>query len=202
MALVQPVTLSGQHVRLEPLSATHHDDLVLAVQDGELWNHWYTAIPRPETMQAEIARRLDLQTKGSMCAFAVIDPTTGRAVGMTTYMNIDAANRRVEIGSTWYRQSVQRSPLNTEAKRLLLAHAFEKINCIAVEFRTHFFNQQSRRAIERLGAKLDGVLRSHQINPHPMAPGALRDTCVYSIIASEWPNVKAHLDYQLSRARG
>lgn len=202
MVLVQPVTLSGQHVRLEPLSAAHHDDLVLAVQDGELWNHWYTAIPRPEAMQSEIARRLDLQAKGSMCAFAVMDPATGRAVGMTTYMNIDAANRRVEIGSTWYRQSVQRSPLNTEAKRLLLAHAFEKINCIAVEFRTHFFNQQSRRAIERLGAKLDGVLRSHQINPHPMAPGALRDTCVYSIIASEWPNVKAHLDYQLSRARG
>ena len=202
MVLVQPVTLSGQHVRLEPLSAAHHDDLVLAVQDGELWNHWYTAIPRPEAMQSEIARRLDLQAKGSMCAFAVMDPTTARAVGMTTYMNIDAANRRVEIGSTWYRQSVQRSPLNTEAKRLLLAHAFEKINCIAVEFRTHFFNQQSRRAIERLGAKLDGVLRSHQINPHPMAPGALRDTCVYSIIASEWPNVKAHLDYQLSRARG
>ena len=202
MVLVQPVTLSGQHVRLEPLSAAHHDDLVLAVQDGELWNHWYTAIPRPEAMQSEIARRLDLQAKGSMCAFAVMDPATGRAVGMTTYMNIDAANRRVEIGSTWYRQSVQRSPVNTEAKRLLLAHAFEKINCIAVEFRTHFFNQQSRRAIERLGAKLDGVLRSHQINPHPMAPGALRDTCVYSIIASEWPNVKAHLDYQLSRARG
>ena len=201
MVLVQPVTLSGQHVRLEPLSAAHHEDLVLAVQDGELWNHWYTAIPRPEAMQAEIARRLDLQAKGSMCAFAVIDPTTGRAVGMTTYMNIDAVNRRVEIGSTWYRQNVQRSPLNTEAKRLLLAHAFEKINCIAVEFRTHFFNQQSRRAIERLGAKLDGVLRSHQINPHPLAAGALRDTCVYSIIASEWPNVKAHLDYQLARVR-
>jgi RimJ/RimL family protein N-acetyltransferase len=96
---------------------------------------------------------------------------------------------------------VQRSPLNTEAKRLLLTHAFEELNCIAVEFRTHFFNQQSRRAIERLGAKLDGVLRSHQINPHPMAPGALRDTCVYSIVASEWPNVKTHLDYQLARIR-
>ena len=196
-----PVTLQGRHVSLVPLSISHHDDLVLAVQDGELWNHWYTAIPRPEAMQAEIARRLDLQAKGSMCAFAVIEPATGQAVGMTTYMNIDAANHRVEIGSTWYRQSVQRSPLNTEAKRLLLAHAFEQLDCIAVEFRTHFFNQQSRRAIERLGAKLDGVLRSHQINPHPMAPGALRDTCVYSIVASEWPNVKAHLDYQLARVR-
>jgi RimJ/RimL family protein N-acetyltransferase len=152
-------------------------------------------------MAAEITRRLDLQAKGSMCPFAVIDPATNQAVGMTTYMNIDAANRRVEIGSTWYRQSVQRSPLNTEAKRLLLAHAFEQLNCIAVEFRTHFFNQQSRRAIERLGAKLDGVLRSHQINPHPLGAGALRDTCVYSIIASEWPNVKTHLDYQLARVR-
>ena len=198
---VQPVTLSGQHVTLVPLTPAHHDELVEAVQDGELWNHWYTAIPRPEAMATEIQRRLDLQAKGSMCAFAVVEPTTQKAVGMTTYMNIDAANRRVEIGSTWYRQSVQRGPLNTEAKRLLLAHAFEQLKCIAVEFRTHFFNQQSRRAIERLGAKLDGVLRSHQINPHPLAAGALRDTCVYSIIASEWPNVQAHLDYQLTRVR-
>ena len=196
-----PIILSGAHVRLEPLAATHHDDLVVAVQDGELWNHWYTAIPRPEAMQAEIARRLDLQAQGSMCPFAVVDPTTGRAVGMTTYINIDAVHRRVEIGSTWYRRSVQRTPLNTEAKRLLLAHAFESLQCIAVELRTHFFNQQSRRAIERLGAKLDGVLRSHQINPHPFAAGALRDTCVYSIIASEWPSVKAHLDHRLAMPR-
>ncbi|MDP4732479.1 MAG: GNAT family N-acetyltransferase [Limnohabitans sp.] len=200
-AFSQPVTLTGTHVRLEPLRAEHHDDLVQSVRDGELWNHWYTAIPTPEGMVAEITRRLDLQTKGSMCPFAVMDPATGQAVGMTTYMNIDAANRRVEIGSTWYRQSVQRTPLNTAAKRLLLAHAFEHLNCIAVEFRTHFFNQQSRRAIERLGAKLDGVLRSHQINSHPLAVGALRDTCVYSIIASEWPNVRTHLDYQLARLR-
>jgi N-acetyltransferase len=198
---IPPTSLSGQHVQLVPLSHLHHDDLVQAVRDGELWNHWYTAIPTPEGMTAEITRRLDLQAKGSMCPFAVIDPATGQAVGMTTYMNIDAANRRVEIGSTWYRQSVQRSPLNTEAKRLLLAHAFDQLHCIAVEFRTHFFNQQSRRAIERLGAKLDGVLRSHQINPHPLGAGALRDTCVYSIIASEWPNVKTHLDYQLARVR-
>ena len=198
---ITPTTLSGQHVALVPLAAEHHDDLVEAVRDGELWQLWYTAIPTPEGMAAEIARRLDLQTKGSMCPFAVIDPSTGRAVGMTTYMNIDAANRRVEIGSTWYRRSVQRKPLNTQAKRLLLAHAFDQLNCIAVELRTHFFNQQSRRAIERLGAKLDGVLRSHQINPHPMAVGNLRDTCVYSIVASEWPNVKTHLDHQLSRVR-
>ena len=195
------LTLKGQHVHLQPLSVSHHDDLVDAVKDGELWNHWYTVIPTPEGMQAEITRRLDLQIQGSMTPFAVVDPRSGRAVGMTTYMNIDAANRRVEIGSTWYRRSVQRGPLNTEAKRLLLAHAFEQLHCIAVEFRTHFFNQQSRRAIERLGAKLDGVLRNHQINNHPLAQGALRDTCVYSILASEWPSVKTHLDYQLQRPR-
>jgi RimJ/RimL family protein N-acetyltransferase len=199
-AFAAPTTLSGTHVRLEPLHAGHAADLQDAVRDGELWQLWYTAIPSPEGMAAEIERRLDLQAKGSMCPFAVIDPTTGRAVGMSTYMNIDAAHRRVEIGSTWYRRSVQRTPLNTEAKRLLLAHAFEQLNCIAVEFRTHFFNHQSRRAIERLGAKLDGVLRSHQINTHPLSAGALRDTCVYSIIANEWPNVRAHLDFQLNRS--
>ena len=196
-----PIRLLGQHVHLVPLAAELHDDLVQSVQDGQLWNLWYTDIPTPEGMAAEITRRLDLQAKGSMCPFAVLDPATGRAVGMTTYMNIDAANRRVEIGSTWYRQSVQRTPLNTEAKRLLLSHAFETLDCIAVEFRTHFFNHASRRAIERLGAKLDGILRSHQINNHPLSAGALRDTCVYSIIASEWPNVRAHLDNQLGRTR-
>jgi RimJ/RimL family protein N-acetyltransferase len=152
-------------------------------------------------MAAEITRRLNLQTQGSMTPFAVIEPAHGRAVGMTTYMNIDAVNRRVEIGSTWYRRSVQRGALNTEAKRLLLGHAFETLNCIAVEFRTHFFNHASRRAIERLGAKLDGILRSHQINHHPLAQGALRDTCVYSILACEWSSVKTHLDYQLQHPR-
>lgn len=196
-----PVTLSGEHVRLEPLSAAHHDALCEAVRDGELWRLWYTVIPEPAEMHGEIQRRLDEQSRGAMCPFAVVDPASGRAVGMTTYMNIDAPNRRVEIGSTWYRLSVQRTALNTEAKRLMLAHAFDELGCIAVEFRTHFFNQASRRAIERLGAKLDGVLRSHQINRHPHAPGTLRDTCVYSIIAAEWPTVRAHLDHQLGAAR-
>lgn len=202
----EPITFHGLSVRLEPLAMRHHDDLVEAVQDGELWKLWYTSIPRPEAMKAEIERRLALQDKGSMLPFAVILPDAewagdlaGRAVGMTTYMNIDATNRRVEIGSTWYRRAVQRSPVNTECKRLLLAHAFEQLDCIAVEFRTHWFNHASRAAIERLGAKLDGVLRNHSINPHPDAQGALRDTCVYSIIASEWPSVKAHLNYKLGR---
>jgi len=196
---LQETQLLGKHVQLVPLSMAHHDALVEAVKDGELWRHWYTFIPKPEKMTDEISRRLNLHQQGSMLPFAVLQE--GKAVGMTTYMNIDAANKRVEIGSTWYRANVQRSSLNTECKRLLLAHAFEQLNCIAVEFRTHFFNQQSRNAIERLGAKLDGILRNHAINTHPDAEGALRDTCVYSILITEWPSVKAHLDYQLSRTR-
>lgn len=192
MAWLEPTTLEGPHARLEPLSRDHKDGLVEAVKDGELWKLWYTSIPAPETMDAEIARRLGLQTSGAMLPFAVKD-AGGKIAGMTTYMNVDAANRRVEIGSTWYAQRVQRTPLNTQCKLLLLTHAFEKLNCIAVEFRTHFFNHQSRRGIERLGAKQDGILRSHQVAPN----GTLRDTVVYSIIASEWPTVKAHLTYQL-----
>jgi RimJ/RimL family protein N-acetyltransferase len=176
----------------------HHDALCEAVQDGALWQLWYTAIPTPEGMAAEIERRLGLQRMGSMNPFCALD-ARGNPVGMTTYMNIDAGNRRVEIGSTWYRRAVQRTALNTECKRLLLTHAFEALDCIAVEFRTHFFNHASRRGIERLGARLDGVLRSHQINRHPNAPETLRDTCVYSIVASEWPTVRAHLTHQLSR---
>ena len=198
-AFLQETQLLGKHVQLVPLSMAHHDALIEAVKDGELWRHWYTFIPTPEKMTDEISRRLNLHQQGSMLPFAVLQE--GKAVGMTTYMNIDAPNKRVEIGSTWYRANVQRSSLNTECKRLLLAHAFEQLNCIAVEFRTHFFNQQSRSAIERLGAKLDGILRNHAINTHPDAVGALRDTCVYSILNTEWPSVKAHLDYQLSRAR-
>ncbi|WP_201799086.1 GNAT family N-acetyltransferase [Rhodoferax aquaticus] len=201
MALCSPVTLTGQYATLVPLAPEHHDDLVEGVRDGELWKLWYTAIPTPEGMQAEIRRRLDLQSKDSMLPFAIVDNASGKAVGMTTYMNIDNANRRVEIGSTWYRKSVQRSPINTECKLMLLGHAFDSLQCIAVEFRTHFFNHQSRAGIERLGAKLDGVLRSHQVNPHPDAKGTLRDTCVYSIIAPEWPTVRAHLQYQLTKPR-
>ena len=132
-----------------------------------------------------------------MVPFAVLDPE-GRAVGMTTYMNIDAANKRVEIGSTWYRASVQRSAINTQCKILLLTHAFEVLGCHAVEFRTHFVNVQSRRAIERLGAKLDGILRNHMV----MANGTLRDTAVYSVIAGEWPTVKVNLSWMLDKPRG
>ena len=193
MPWLEAVTLSGQYARLEPLSQHHHDGLREAVQDGELWKLWYTFVPTPENMAKEIDRRLALAASGSMLPFTVFD-ANGNIVGMTTYMNVDTANRRVEIGSTWYAKRVQRSAVNTQCKLLLLAHAFEKLDCIAVEFRTHFFNQQSRRGIERLGAKLDGILRNHQLATN----GTLRDTVVYSIIASEWPTVRAHLTYQLN----
>ena len=189
-----PVTLTGRHATLEPLSLAHLDGLREATKDGELWKLWYTSVPSPEGMRAEIERRLDHQAKGSMLPFAVLD-AQGRCAGMTTFMHIDAVNKRVEIGSTWYARRVQRSGLNTECKYMLMRHAFEVLDCIAVEYRTGFFNRQSRQAIERLGAKLDGILRSHQ----RYANGTLRDTCVYSIIASEWPAVRSHLDFQMSR---
>lgn len=191
-----PVELHGPHVRLLPLHESHHDGLCDAARDGELWQLWYTAVPAPERMAAEIQRRLALQAAGSMLPFTVLD-AEGRIAGMTTYMHIDAVHRRVEIGSTWYARRVQRTALNTNAKRLLLGHAFETLQCIAVEFRTHRLNTQSRRAIERLGAQLDGVLRAHQRLPD----GSLRDTAVYSITAAEWPAVRHHLDWQLNKPR-
>jgi N-acetyltransferase len=193
MPWLEPVTLNGQYARLEPLSHAHGEGLVKAVADGELWKLWYTFVPKPENMTREIDRRLGLQAAGSMLPFTVFD-ADGKIAGMTTYMDVDTTNRRVEIGSTWYAKRVQRSALNTQCKLLLLTHAFETLDCIAVEFRTHFFNHQSRRGIERLGAKQDGILRSHQIGRN----GMLRDTVVYSIIAAEWPTVKAHLNYQLN----
>ncbi len=186
-----PITLTGTHVSLAPLSQAHASDLAEASADGDLSSLWYTMVPAPEEVPANIDAR---NANSGMTPFAILDPT-GKAVGMTTYMNADATNRRVEIGSTWYRAAVQRSPMNTECKLLMLRHAFEELDCIAVEFRTHFLNQQSRRAIERLGAKFDGVLRNHMI----MANGTLRDTAVYSICQHEWPAVRANLEHKLAR---
>lgn len=195
--ILKPVTLQGRHVQLLPLSQDHHDGLVSAVRDGDLWKLWYTSAPSPDGMRVEIDRQLGLRESGSMLPFTVVDPKTGDVAGMTTYMNIDATNRRVEIGSTWYARRVQRTALNTEAKLLLFAHAFDALECIAVEFRTHFMNLGSRGAIERLGAKLNGILRNHSVSSN----GTLRDTCVYSVIASEWPTVRAHLEWQLEKPR-
>lgn len=189
----EPFSAEGKIVRVEPLSMAHCADLEEAAADGDLHRLWYTFVPRAEDVGAEIERRCALMEEGSMLPFAVIEKASGHAVGMTTYMNIEAGHRHVEIGSTWYRQSVQRTGLNTECKLLLLRHAFENLDCIAVEFRTHVMNRASRRAIERLGAKLDGVLRAHQIMPN----GSIRDTAAYSIIASEWPAVKANLESML-----
>jgi RimJ/RimL family protein N-acetyltransferase len=184
-----PIELAGTHARLVPLSHDHLEGLQEAVSDGELWRLWFTSVPTPEDMSGEIDRRLELQAEGSMLPWTVLDGN-GRIVGMTTYMNIAAEHRHVEIGSTWYAQSAQRTAVNTQCKRLLLAHAFEGLDCIAVEFRTHRLNIRSRSAIERLGAQLDGVLRSHQIARN----GSLRDTAVYSITAAEWPAVMLRLD--------
>nr|WP_232540266.1 GNAT family protein [Azohydromonas aeria] len=169
--------------------------LAQASQDGELWKLWFTRVPAPHEVEAEIARRLALHERGSMTPYAVLD-ADGVPVGMTSYMNVDADNRRVEIGSTWIAQRVQRTPLNTECKFLLLQRAFEALDCLAVELRTHRLNFNSRRAIERLGAQLDGILRHHQRLPD----GTVRDTAVYSITAPEWPAVKRHLQARLERA--
>jgi len=196
MSLATPVSLRGEHASLVPLAMDHAAALADAARDGEMWKLWYTSVPHPDKMTQEIERRLGLQQAGSMLPFTVLD-AAGVPAGMTTYMNIDALNRRVEIGSTWYARRVQRSALNTECKRMLLAHAFETLECIAVEFRTHRLNTQSRRAIERLGAQLDGILRAHA----RAADGALRDTAVYSITAAEWPTIKSHLDWQLVKPR-
>ena len=196
MSWLAPVELTGAHCALKPLATGHHDGLAEAARDGELWKLWYTTIPSPEGMHKEIARRLDLQAKGSMLPFTSFD-SSGRIAGMTTYMNVDAVHKRLEIGSTWTAARMQRSPFNTECKLLLLGHAFETLSCIAVEFRTHFFNQQSRAAIERLGGRLDGILRNHQ----RASNGTLRDTAVYSITEAEWPTVKAHLRWQLDKPR-
>lgn len=192
----EPVTLTGTHVSVTPLAQTHAADLAEAAADGNLDELWYTMVPSAKDIPTEIDRRLSLQVAGTMLPFAILD-SSGKAVGMTTYMNVDAANRRVEIGSTWYRKSVQRGPMNTECKLLMLRHAFEELDCIVVEFRTHFMNVASRRAIERLGAKMDGILRSNMI----LKNGSLRDTAVFSILAHEWPAVRANLELMISRPR-
>ncbi|WP_416405299.1 GNAT family N-acetyltransferase [Arthrobacter sp. LFS091] len=195
MTSIEPITLTGNFVTLEPLGQEHHDGLVDAARDGELWKLWYTSVPAPEGMAAEIDRRLDLQAKGSMLPFATRSNATGKLIGMTTYMNIDAVTPRVEIGSTWNAVSAHGTGTNPDSKLLLLRHAFETLGCPAVEFRTHWLNQQSREAIARLGAKQDGVLRNHSRS----ADGALRDTVVFSILEHEWPAVRNGLEFRLAK---
>ena len=190
------LTLTGQHFSLVPLSQDHHDALAASSAAGEMHKLWYTTVPSAEGMAAEIDRRLALRDAGQMIPFTQID-STGTPVGMTTFMHIDHTAPRVEIGSTWIGPNAQRGPLNTEAKRLLLGHAFEVWGCLAVDFRTHRLNFQSRRAIERLGAQLDGILRAQMRT----SDGSIRDTATYSIIEPEWPVVRGHLDWLIAKPR-
>lgn len=197
MRFVDPVTLTGTHASIELLGREHEEALQRAVADGELWRLWYTTVPSPEKMGQYIAIALDMRERLDAMPFVIREKSSGEIVGCTRYFNVDATNRRLEIGHTWYSKRVQRGPINTECKLMLLTHAFERLQCIAVEFRTHWFNHASRTAIERLGAKQDGVLRNHQVS----ADGWKRDTVVFSIIDGEWPAVKRHLRYQLERPR-
>ena len=192
---VEPVVLEGAHARLEPLAREHEAGVRAAAADGELWKLWFTSVPSPERTSAWLDTALDMRERLGAMPFVVRSRASGEIVGSTRYFNVDAANRRLEIGHTWYAKRAQRSAINTECKLLLLGHAFQTLRCIAVEFRTHWFNHRSREAILRLGAKQDGVLRNHQIAPD----GSYRDTVVFSIIESEWPAVKRHLRFLLER---
>jgi N-acetyltransferase len=191
---IQPSVLSGKTVSLEPLQNNHREALLAAASDGQLWKLWYTGVPGPETIGQYINTALTNQKEKGELPFVVRQNETNQIVGCTRMCNVDLTNQRLEIGYTWYAQSVQRTAVNTECKLLMLQHAFETLSAIAVEFRTHWFNQRSRNAILRLGAKQDGVLRNHQRMPD----GSLRDTVVFSIINSEWPAVKNHLQFQLA----
>ncbi|MCV7168590.1 MULTISPECIES: GNAT family N-acetyltransferase [Mycolicibacterium] len=192
---VEPVHLAGRRwVSLEPLSASHVPEIADAAADGELGALWFTSAPGPQDAAGWVRRMADLRAADGGVAFAV-RALDGALVGSSSYLNVDATNRRLEIGHTWYTAAARRTGVNTETKLLMLGHAFDQLGCVAVEFRTHFFNFASRKAIERLGAKLDGILRSHQVLPD----GSRRDTVVYSILDIEWPAVRAHLEHRLDR---
>ncbi len=188
-----PITMEGNHVILRPMTIQDKNPLVEAASDGSLWKLWYTLVPSPDTMEAYILTALAEQEQKRSLPFVIIRKDDQQIVGTTRFMNIESVIRRMEIGSTWYSKSSQRTFVNTESKYLLLKHAFESLGCHAVELRTHWINHQSRAAIERLGAKLDGVLRNHRI----ASDGTMRDTVVYSILNTEWPMVKSHLEFKL-----
>lgn len=192
---LQSVELTSELVSLVPLTLEHEKDLIAAATDGELWNLWFTSVPEPSATKAYIEKALDQYQADTSLPFVVIDNTTGKIVGCTRICNAVAAHKRVEIGYTWYAKSAQKTGINSQTKLLLLEHIFQQLGCIAVEFRTHWHNQNSRRAIARLGAKQDGVLRNHQIMPD----GSYRDTVVFSITNSEWPAVKTSLKHKLNQ---
>ena len=190
---IQPITLQGEHVALEPMALAHAGPLGKAVRDGELWCVWVTTAPSPEGAEAYVRAALKRAQQEGGLAFVVRHKASGNIIGATRYLNVDATNQRLEIGGTWYAKSFQRTAVNTESKLLLLTHAFERLEAIAVEFRTHWHNRASRAAIARLGAKQDGILRQHQKGPN----GVYRDTVVFSILNSEWPAVKQGLQFSL-----
>ncbi|RIV46478.1 GNAT family N-acetyltransferase [Flagellimonas pelagia] len=192
---LKPVTLEGNLVKLVPMKKEHKVDLAFAASDGNLWELWYTSVPTPATTDAYINTALLELESGKSLPFTIVDKKTNAVVGTTRYMNVDAAHKRLEIGSTWYAKKVQRTGVNTECKYLLLKYAFENLGCVAVEFRTHFHNHPSRNAIQRLGAKQDGILRNHRID----ALGNLRDTVVFSILENEWKTVKTSLEFKMQR---
>lgn len=192
---IAPITLEGNLVTLIPLEPRHREGLLEAVSDGNLWELWYSAVPGKDTIDNYITVALNEQEAQKSLPFVVIEKASGKIVGATRYLNIEAEHKRLEIGYTFYAKSFQRTGVNTECKYLLLQHAFETLQCIAVEFRTHWHNHPSRNAIARLGAKQDGVLRNHKI----MGDGLIRDTVVFSIIQNEWPSVKQSLQFKLHR---
>jgi N-acetyltransferase len=198
MISVQALVLEDRGIRLEPLTPNHHDALVAAASDGNLWELWYTAVPNPENMRAYIATALQAQTDGNMVCWVVRDLLTETVIGATRYHDIVPGLDRVEIGHTWYAQSRQRTGLNTTCKLMLLRHAFESIGCKVVGLRTDGFNYRSQRAIEALGAKKDGVIRHFGIRKD----GTARDTVMYSILAAEWPDVRRNLELRLARNGG
>ena len=188
------VHLTSHRLELVPLDLKHHDDLCLAVEDGQLWRLWFTSVPHPNDVAAYIKKALNEYECQRSIPFAIIDSTSGKAIGSTRFCNLVPRHNRLEIGYTFYAKSYQRTAFNTQAKYLLLTYAFEQLDCIAVEFRTHWHNHKSRSAIARLGAKQDGILRNHMKSPD----GLLRDTVIFSIIESEWPAIKAGLTFKLS----
>ncbi|ABB75387.1 Protein N-acetyltransferase, RimJ/RimL family [Nitrosospira multiformis ATCC 25196] len=197
MSWLERIVLKGEVVTLEPLAPDHIEPLRWAVRDGEFWKLWFANVPPPEQMENYVITAIENAEKGNI-AFAVRLNATDGIVGTTRFYNVDEANRRPMLGYTWYAKSACKTGVNTESKLLLLQHVFEKKKALAVEFRTHFFNQVSRSAIERLGAKQDGILRNHQI----MRDGSIRDTVIYSILQHEWPSVKNNLLNRLSSNRG
>ncbi|MDN5205264.1 GNAT family protein [Fulvivirgaceae bacterium BMA10] len=192
---ISTIELEGTQVKLVPLNTLHKEGLLRAAADGKLWELWYTSVPSKSNIDNYIDNALGNQNMGTALPFTIIDKSSDEIIGSTRYCNVSCDHRRLEIGYTWYAKKHQRTGVNTECKYLLLKHAFEDLNCISVQFRTNWYNLQSRRAIERLGAKQDGVLRNHQLNPD----GSMRDTVVFSIIEQEWQGVKKLLEYKMNK---